>query len=59
MNICQRKYMKLKKTYVKKFAADNRDDNPGLEARFVTIKYILLRCNVAMDHRGDVEEHTW
>ena len=42
-----------------KFAADNRDDNPGLEARFVTIKYILLRCNVAMDHRGDVEEHTW
>ena len=42
-----------------KFAADNLADNPGLEPRNVTVKFILLRCNLAMDHRGDVEEHTW
>ena len=42
-----------------KFAAANLVGNPGLEPRYVTVKYILLRCNMAMDHRGDVEEHTW
>ena len=47
------------KDVCEKFAVENRDNNPGLEARFVTVKYILLRCNMAMDHRGDVEEHTW
>ena len=42
-----------------KFVADNLVGNPGLEAKYVTVKYILLRCNIAMDHRRDVEEHTW
>ena len=41
-----------------KFAADNVTNNPGLTAGHITIKWILLRCNIAMDHRGDVEEHT-
>ena len=41
-----------------KFAADNVTNNPGLTAGHVTIKWILMRCNIAMDHRGDVEEHT-
>ena len=30
-----------------KFAADNVDDNPGLTDGHVTIKWILLRCNIA------------
>ena len=42
-----------------KFAADKLADNPGLEPKHVTVKFILLRCNLAMDHRRDVEEHTW
>lgn len=40
------------------FVTDYVNDNPGLEAKYVTVKYILLRCNLAMDHRGDVEDHT-
>ena len=44
-------------TIAAKFTADNVDDNPGLTVGNVTIKWILLRCNIAMDHRGDVEEH--
>ena len=43
---------------VTKFVAENSDGNPGLAKQFVTIKYILMRCNRALDHRGDVEEHT-
>ena len=42
-----------------KYVADHIGDNPGLEAKYVTIKFILLRCNLAMDHRGDVEDHTY
>ena len=42
-----------------KFVTDYVGNNPGLEAKYVTIKFILMRCNLAMDHRGDVEDHTY
>ena len=41
-----------------KFVTDNGTGNPGLAAGHVTIKWILMRCNIAMDNRGDIEEHT-
>ena len=41
-----------------KFVKKNVGTSPGLTTNHVTIKYILMRCNIAMDHRGDVEEHT-
>ena len=33
-------------------------DNAGLVTGHATIKWILMRCNIALDHRGDIEEHT-
>ena len=41
-----------------KFVADNSTGNPGLTRGHVTIKWILMRCNIAMDNHGDIEEHT-
>ena len=40
------------------FVADNSTGNPGLTTGHVTIKWILMRCNIALDNRGDIEEHT-
>ena len=42
-----------------KFVTDYVDTNPGLEIENVTVKFILMRCNFAMEHRGDVEDHTY
>ena len=41
-----------------KFVTDYLADNPGLAVGQVTIKWILMRCNMALDNRGDIEEHT-
>ena len=41
-----------------KFVTDYRTGNPGLAEGQVTIKWILMRCNMALDNRGDIEEHT-
>ena len=41
-----------------KFVTDNLTNNPGLAEGQVTIKWILMRCNMALDNRGDIEEHT-
>ena len=41
-----------------KYVADNSTRNPDLAIQHITIKYVLMRCNRALDHRGDVEEHT-
>ena len=34
-----------------KYVADNSTGNPGLSIQHVTIKYVLMRCNRALDHR--------
>ena len=41
-----------------KFVADNRENNPRLVAGNITIKWILLKCNVNLDTRGDIVEHS-
>ena len=41
------------------FVTEKVSTNPGLELKYVTIKFILMRCNVPLEHRGDVEDHTW
>ena len=41
-----------------KFVTDYRTGNPGLAEGQVTIKWILMRCNMVLDNRGDIEEHT-
>ena len=40
-----------------KFVVDNGTSNPGLAKGHVTIKWFLMRCNLALDNRGDIEEH--
>ena len=40
------------------FVTDHINDHPALKLENVTVKFILMRCNLALDHRGDVEEHT-
>jgi hypothetical protein len=42
-----------------KFVTEFVGANDGLERKYVTIKVILMRCNFAMNHRGDVEDHTF
>ena len=42
-----------------KLFTDYASANPGLEIENVTVKFILMRCNFAMEHRGDVEDHTY
>ena len=37
-----------------KFVRDNVTANPGLETQHITVKFILLRCNLALDMRGDI-----
>ena len=41
-----------------KFVVDNRDTYPRLTIRNITMKWILLKCNIHIDTRGDIEEHT-
>ena len=54
-----KKVQETQQEVCQKFVEEFKGNNPGLVAKYVTVKYILIRCNVAMDHRGDVEEHTW
>ena len=49
----------LKDEVSESFVNEFKDNNPGLATEHVTIKYILMRCNFPMDHRADVEEHTF
>ena len=42
-----------------KFVTEFVGANDGLERKYVTIKFVLMRCNFAMNHRGDVEDHTF
>ena len=44
-------------TEIAKFVEEFKDDNPGLTAGHVQIRYILMRCNFGLGHRGDVEDH--
>ena len=41
------------------FVTDYVGNNAGLEREHVTVKFVLMRCNFAMEHRGDVEDHTY
>ena len=54
-----RKVHDLKDEVSESFVTEFRGTNPGLEKEHVTIKYILMRCNYPMDHRADVEDHTF
>ena len=45
-------------TIAEKFVTDNIAEYPGLTKGHVTIKWILMRCNLALDNRGDIKEHT-
>ena len=44
---------------VNKFVEQKLPNNPGLAVEHVTVRFILMRCNFGMDHRGDVEDHTY
>ena len=54
-----KKVRDLKDEESEKFVNEFKGNNPGLAKEHVTIKYILMRCNFPMDHRADVEEHTF
>ena len=41
-----------------KFVAGHAIDHPRLTAGNVTIKWILLKCNIHLDTCGDIEEHS-
>ena len=49
----------LKEEVSLKFVNEFAENNTGLAIEHVKIKYILMRCNFAMDNRADVEEHTY
>ena len=49
----------MKEETTKKFVQEFKAKNVGLTVEHVKISYILMRCNLAMDNRADVEEHTW
>ena len=43
---------------VAKFVEEFKDAHPGLTAGHVKVRYILMRCNLGLGNRGDVEDHT-
>ena len=45
-------------TIAQKFVTYNRGDHPRLTTGNVTMKWILLKCNIHLDTREDIEEHT-
>ena len=49
----------MKEETTKKFVEEFKAKNTGLAVGHVKISYMLMRCDLAMDHRADVEEHTW
>ena len=49
----------MKEEVSKKFVDDFKTDNAGLAYENVKVSYILMRCNLALDNRADVEEHTY
>ena len=44
---------------ITKFVEANAPDNPGLTSDHVTVRFILMRCNLGLGHRGDVEDLCW
>ena len=41
-----------------KFVTDNCVEHQRLTAGNVTVKWILFKCNIQLDTRGDIEEHS-
>ena len=44
---------------VEKFVAENVAAYEELKKEHVTVKFIMMRCNYGMNHRADVEDHTY
>ena len=44
---------------VEKFVTDNISAYEALRKEHVTVKFIMMRCNYGMNHRADVEDHTY
>ena len=42
-----------------KFVTEFTGANAGLKREYVTVRFLLMRCNFAMNHRSDVEDHTY
>ena len=45
-------------TIAEKLVADKIGDNPNLIKRHVVVKWVTMRCNLSLDNRGDIEEHS-
>ena len=42
-----------------KFVTEFAATNEGLRKEYLTARFILMRCNFGMNHRADVEDHTF
>jgi hypothetical protein len=42
-----------------KFVTEFAPTNAGLRKEYLTARFILMRCNFGMNHRADVEDHTF